>query len=102
MDEDNTHLLLATNWDVQGGAGGAPGRHGQPGQGGKGGKGGAGHKWQVSSNVHCQRLLLIYCLGCRSELVGYRYDCTSRCIGQTDTSKSTSLVRAGSRVGSGA
>ena len=63
MDEDNTHLLLATNWDVQGGAGGAPGRHGKPGQGGKGGKGGAGHKWQVSSNIYCQRWLLIVALG---------------------------------------
>lgn len=45
VDEDDTHLLFAVQWDVRGGDGGAPGRHGQPGRGGQGGNGGAGHKW---------------------------------------------------------
>ncbi|KAI9711435.1 MAG: hypothetical protein M1812_007180 [Candelaria pacifica] len=79
VDEDNLHLLLAVDLDVRGGEGGAPGFHGQPGQGGQGGNGGAGHKWR--------------------ELVGYRFQCTSSCIGQGGSSTSSSLVRARSVVG---
>jgi hypothetical protein len=45
VDEDKTHLLLATSWDVNGGKGGPAGEHGVPGPGGKGGKGGQGYTW---------------------------------------------------------
>ncbi|KAE9381855.1 hypothetical protein N431DRAFT_291247, partial [Stipitochalara longipes BDJ] len=45
VDENNTHLLLATNWEVSGGKGGPAGQHGSPGPGGKGGKGGLGVTW---------------------------------------------------------
>ena len=45
VDEDNTHLLFATQWDVSGGDGGAPGRHSRPGREGAGGVGGAKYKW---------------------------------------------------------
>ena len=37
----------------------------------------------------------------RKEIVGYRYRCTSNCIGYASSSTSTSLVRAGSAIGSG-
>ncbi|KAG8529861.1 uncharacterized protein KY384_005342 [Bacidia gigantensis] len=56
IDEDNTHLLFAVQWDTRGGKGGKPGRHGNPGSEGTGGNGGVGHQW--------------------SELVGYRYRCS--------------------------
>ena len=45
VDEDNTHLLFAVQYDVKGGKGGSPGCHGQAGSGGQGGNGGAGHEW---------------------------------------------------------
>ncbi len=45
VDENKTHLLLATIWDVRGGKGGVPGKHGTPGPLGKGGKGGQNIIW---------------------------------------------------------
>ena len=45
VDEENTHLLLASHCDTSGGKGGAPGSHGKPGRGGRGGVGGAGYRW---------------------------------------------------------
>jgi hypothetical protein len=45
VDEDKTHLLLATSWEVCGGKGGVAGEHGTPGPGGKGGKGGRNITW---------------------------------------------------------
>ena len=45
VDEDNTHLLLVVQYDVNGGDGGEPGKHGAAGLQGAGGVGGAGHKW---------------------------------------------------------
>jgi hypothetical protein len=45
VDEDNTHLLLATTWDISGGKGGGAGEHGIPGPGGKGGEGGRSFTW---------------------------------------------------------
>ena len=45
LHEDNTHLLMAAVWNIDGGHGGAPGHHGNAGQGGPGGSGGKGHKW---------------------------------------------------------
>ncbi|KAL9045598.1 MAG: hypothetical protein Q9214_001384 [Letrouitia sp. 1 TL-2023] len=80
VDEDATHLLFASNWDVRGGQGGEPGRHGQPGKGGHRGIGGKGHKW--------------------TELVGYTYTCTPNCVGSRTDSASKSLVRTTSKIGS--
>jgi hypothetical protein len=45
VDEDKTHLLLATTWDISGGKGGGAGEHGIPGPGGKGGEGGRSFTW---------------------------------------------------------
>ncbi|OCL06100.1 hypothetical protein AOQ84DRAFT_366097, partial [Glonium stellatum] len=82
LHENNTHLLLATSCNVKGGKGGAAGRHGSPGKGGKGGKGGPGHRW--------------------NEMVGYKYYCTSACIGRNGVpGESTTLVRLKSAVDSG-
>lgn len=33
-DEDDKHLLFATQWHIRGSGEGAPGQHGQPGKGG--------------------------------------------------------------------
>lgn len=45
LNEDNTHLLFAADWDVRGGLGGVSGCHGKPGKGGLGGQGGRGITW---------------------------------------------------------
>jgi hypothetical protein len=47
IDERHTNLLLAVDWNVDGGMGGAAGRNGSPGNGGPGGKGGQGYAWSV-------------------------------------------------------
>lgn len=79
MDQNSTHLIMAVSWDLKGGTGGRAGQHGAPGKGGKGGTGGQGWKWE--------------------ELVGYKYFCTSSCVGQSQQpSTSTDLVRLGSRI----
>ncbi|KAE8448991.1 hypothetical protein EG329_008579 [Mollisiaceae sp. DMI_Dod_QoI] len=63
VDEDETHLLLATSWEVRGGKGGVAGEHGAPGPGGKGGKGGQDISWREQN--------------------GYQYKCTPNCAGRT-------------------
>lgn len=45
LHERQTHLLLATTWDVKGGRGGIAGKHGKAGKQGKGGSGGNAHEW---------------------------------------------------------
>ncbi|KAH8600119.1 hypothetical protein B0O99DRAFT_737601 [Bisporella sp. PMI_857] len=66
VEEDKTHLLMAVNWQVNGGKGGAPGQHGRGGAGGIGGIGGQGYSWD--------------------EQTGYRYRCTSNCMGRDTAS----------------
>jgi hypothetical protein len=54
LDEDDSHLLLASSWDTTGGKVGPADRHGNPGRGRRGGRGGAGCKWSVAlqSSTH--------------------------------------------------
>jgi len=77
VDEDKTHLLLATYIDVKGGKGGEAGEHGKPGAGGRGGKGEQGHRWK--------------------EPAGFQYRCTPDCAGKkgvTQPSGLSTLVRS--------
>ena len=45
VKEQDAHLLLAVDWDIDGGKGGNSGAHGNPGDGGEGGDGGVGCTW---------------------------------------------------------
>jgi hypothetical protein len=47
VDDAESNLLMAIDWDVKGGAGGKVGLHGRPGKGGEKGRGGKGHEWLV-------------------------------------------------------
>ncbi|KAN0083855.1 hypothetical protein V8E54_002943 [Elaphomyces granulatus] len=78
VDDAESNLLMAINWDVRGGAGGQAGQHGQPGKGGEKGRGGKGHEWEVQ--------------------IGYKFSCTNGCIGESGSiePKSDALVRYGS------
>lgn len=99
VDEDETHLLLATLWETRPGEGGPAGRHGDPGRGGRGGRGGAGCKWSVALHSSAHFLLRTHL---RTELVGYKYYCTDNCVGrESQTSMSRALVATGSQVGNG-
>jgi len=48
VNEQDTNLLLALDWDIGGGKGGNSGVHGNPGDGGEGGDGGVGCTWYVT------------------------------------------------------
>lgn len=45
VDDSQTHLLMALDWDIRGGTGGRPGQHGHAGKAGLKGFGGKGHDW---------------------------------------------------------
>lgn len=53
LSEEDTHLLLKTRCDIEGGRGGEAGKHGDPGQGGNGGRGGSSYTWSESQRCNC-------------------------------------------------